>query len=329
MRFPFIPERASTVAGEVDALYFFMVGVSAFFSILIAVLIIFFAVKYHRSRHPIPTQIEGSLPLEMTWIVIPFLIAMVMFGWGATTYFSISRPPRGALDIYVVGKQWMWKVQHPQGQREINELHVPVGRDVRLTMISQDVIHSFYVPAFRVKMDVLPGRYTTLWFHATRPGRYHLFCAEYCGTLHSGMIGSVVVLEPLQYQEWLAGGDRAGGTLAQSGQRLFQSLACDTCHRDDTTARGPSLVGVYGSQVRLADGRTVPADENYLRESILNPRAKIVAGFEPIMPTYQGQVNEEELMQLVEYIKSLAEPQDAAPAPQPTSAGTTPGEERR
>jgi cytochrome c oxidase subunit 2 len=323
MRFPFIPERASTVAGQVDALYFFLVGVSVFFSILIAVLVIFFAVKYRRSKHPIPAQIEGSLPLELTWIVIPFILAMVMFVWGATTYFAIQRPPRGALDIYVVGKQWMWKVQHPQGQREINELHVPVGQDVRLTMISQDVIHSFYVPAFRVKMDVLPGRYTTLWFHATKPGRYHLFCAEYCGTLHSGMIGSVVALEPLAYQEWLAGGRRAEGsmTMAESGERLFQSLACDTCHREDTLARGPSLAGLYGSQVRLADGRTIVADDNYLRESILNPRAKIVAGFQPLMPTYQGQVTEEDLVQLVEYIKSLTGPQQNSAAAQP--AGET------
>jgi cytochrome c oxidase subunit 2 len=218
----------------------------------------------------------------------------------------------------------MWKLQHLEGQREINELHVPTGRDIKLIMTSQDVIHSFYVPAFRVKQDVLPGRYTTLWFRATRPGTYHLFCAEYCGTMHSGMIGDVVVMEPAQYQSWLSGGAPVG-SLAQNGQTLFQQLGCSTCHRSDVQGRGPNLTGLFGRPVQLEDGRSVIADENYVRESILNPAAKVVSGFKPIMPVFQGQVTEEQLNSLVAYIKSLNQVQ-AGPAGAPTlsSPGAAP-----
>ncbi|MGH9554276.1 MAG: cytochrome c oxidase subunit II, partial [Terriglobales bacterium] len=257
------------------------------------------------------------------WTVIPLLIALTMFGWGASIFFAMNRPPRGALEIYAVGKQWMWKFEHTGGQREINELHVPVGRDVKLNMISQDVIHSFYVPAFRVKQDVLPGRYTTLWFHATKPGRYHLFCAEYCGTKHSGMIGWVEVMEPAQYQSWLSGG--AGGSLASSGEKLFRDLACNTCHSAESGARGPDLAGLFGRPVELEARQAVVADENYLRESIVDPRAKLVKGYQPIMPTFQGQISEEGLLQLVAYMKSLpkAQPaQPAAPAAAATGSGT-------
>jgi cytochrome c oxidase subunit 2 len=246
---------------------------------------------------------------------------MVLFVWGAMVFFHAQRPPRGAIEIYAVGKQWMWKFQHMDGQREINELHVPIGQPVKLTMISQDVIHSFFVPAFRVKQDVLPGRYTTVWFQATRTGRYHLFCAEYCGTQHSGMIGSVVVMEPAQYQAWLSGGG-GEGSLAQSGEKLFQDLACNTCHRSDSGARGPDLAGIFGSQVTLQAGQKLVADEAYIRESILNPQAKLVMGFQPIMPTFQGQVSEEGLMSLVAYIKSLQKGQSLAPAAESPSAGT-------
>ncbi|MGH9580252.1 MAG: cytochrome c oxidase subunit II, partial [Terriglobales bacterium] len=200
---PLFPEQASTMASRVDALYFYLLSVSAFFILLIAALVTYFAVRYRRSRHPVAQPIEGSLKLELTWTIIPLILALSIFTWGASIFFSMNRPPRGAMEIYAVGKQWMWKFQHTGGQREINQLHVPLGRDVRLTMISQDVIHGFYVPAFRVKQDVLPGRYLTVWFHATKPGTYHLFCAEYCGPNHSGMIGSVVVLEPAQFQMWL------------------------------------------------------------------------------------------------------------------------------
>jgi cytochrome c oxidase subunit 2 len=312
---PLFPDEASTMAGRVDALYFYLLAVTAFFSVLIFVTVLAFAVKYRRSKHPVPVEVEESMPLEVAWSVIPLGLSMVMFVWGASIFFSMNRPPRGALEIYAVAKQWMWKFEHLDGQREINQLHVPVGRDVRLTMVSQDVIHSFYVPAFRVKQDVLPGRYTTVWFQATKPGTYHLFCAEYCGTNHSGMIGQVVVMEPAQYQIWLSGG--AGeGSLAANGQKLFRDLACDTCHRGDTGARGPDLAGLFGKPVTLQAGNKVVADDSYIRESIVNPTAKVVFGYQPIMPTFQGQISEEGLLQLLAYIKSLeAKPPVAGAAP--------------
>ena len=293
------------MAGRVDLLYFFLVGISVFFSLLIAGLIVFYAVKYRR-RTPdeIGANIHGSLLLEIGWSVIPLLITMVIFVWGASVFFAMARPPDETLDIYVVGKQWMWKFQHLDGQREINELHVPLGRPVKLTMTSEDVIHDFFVPAFRVKADVLPGRYTTLWFEPTVPGRYHLFCAEYCGTKHSGMIGQVVVMEPSEYQTWLSGG-APEGSLASAGAKLFADLACNTCHRPDAQGRGPVLEGLFGNTVQLQNGETVTVDEAYVRESILTPSAKITAGFQPIMPTFQGLVTEEQLLELVEYVKSL------------------------
>jgi cytochrome c oxidase subunit 2 len=256
--------------------------------------------------------VHSGFALEILWSVIPFGITMVMFTWGASVFFKMHRPPDNALQVYVVGKQWMWKMQHMEGQREINELHVPVGRPVKLTMTSEDVIHSFFVPDFRVKQDVLPGRYTTLWFEATKVGKFHLFCAEYCGTDHSGMGGWIHVMEPQDFQAWLSGG-AAEGSLADRGQRLFQDLGCATCHQTQTSGRGPSLVGLFGQNVQLAGGGTVRADEAYIRESILQPAAKVVAGFEPVMPTFQGVVTEEGVLQLIEYIKSLAPPAGAVP----------------
>jgi cytochrome c oxidase subunit 2 len=210
------------------------------------------------------------------------------------------------MEVYAVGKQWMWKVQHPEGTREINELHVPIGRNVRMTLGSEDVIHDFFIPAFRVKMDVVPGKLTTLWFKAEVAGTYHIFCAEYCGTKHSGMIGEVIAMEPQAYEAWLAGGTGAAAVPpAQAGEKLFTEFACITCHKNDGTGRAPMLQGVYGSQVELADGRKVAADDNYLRESIMIPTAKVVKGFQPIMPPFQGLVAEEQLMQLIAYIKTL------------------------
>src|SRR5437899_3249517 len=312
---PLWPARASTTAGSVDALYIFLVALSLFVSVAIFTMICIFALRYRRRKGREAEQIEGSTILELTWSAIPLAIFLFLLAWCAVVYFKGRTPPRGATQIYVVAKQWMWKLQHEEGQREINELHVPVGRDVEMIMTSQDVIHSFYVPAFRIKQDVLPGRYTVAWFHATKPGTYHLFCAEYCGTMHSGMIGDVVVMEPAQYQTWLSGG-AAAGSLANTGQGIFQSLGCSTCHRFDTQGRGPNLVGVFGKTVLLEDGRTVTADENYIRESILNPSAKVVSGFKPIMPVFQGLVSEEQLNALVAYIKSLNPP--------PTGAAGTP-----
>jgi len=324
---PLWPSQGSTYAGNVDLLYVFLIVVTGAFTILVFTMIAIFAVKYRQRPGHKATQIEGSYALEATWTLIPFGIFMVMFVWGAAVYMKGVQPPADAMDIFVVGKQWMWKVEHPEGVREIDALHVPVGRDVRLTMISQDVIHSFYVPAFRIKQDVLPGRYTTLWFHPTTPGSYHLFCAEYCGTLHSGMIGTVTVMTPAEYDTWLHG-NASAGTMVTDGQRVFAQLGCASCHRSDNTqGRGPNLAGVYGHQVLLDNGQTVNADDNYVRESILNPGAKIVNGFNPIMPTYNGIVSEDQMLSLMQYIKSLssqpqpANGQQSAPANQGEPGG--------
>ena len=308
-----LPQQASSVAPQVDALYYFLIALTAFFGGLIAILIVLFAVKYRR-RHAsdVGADIHGSVPLEIIWTAIPFVIAMFVFVWSTSIFFTIVRPPDETLEIYAVGKRWMWKFQHIDGQREINELHVPVNRAVKLTMSSEDVIHDVFVPAFRVKADVIPGRYTTLWFKPTVPGEYHLFCAEYCGTKHSGMVGKVIVMESHAYEEWLSGG-LSEGSLAVRGQQLFQDLACISCHPADGSGRGPRLQGVFGSEIALSNGTTVLADDNYIRESILNPQAKLVAGYQPQMPTFQGLVNEEGLMALLEYVKSMRKP--ATPEP--------------
>ena len=321
--FPFFPQQASAQAGQVDAIYFFMVAVTAFFSILIAGLVVLFAIKYRRRhRDEIGHAIHGSLALELLWTVIPFFIVMVMFAWGAKVFFDMYRPPVGAMEIYVVGKQWMWKVQHMDGQREINELHVPVGRPVKLIMGSEDVLHSYYIPAFRVKADVIPGRYNVLWFTATKPGTYHLFCAEYCGTKHSGMVGSVIAMEPQAFQAWLGGGGASESPVA-AGEKLFSDLTCNTCHMTESQGRGPMLTNLFNKPVELQNGQTVIADEAYLRESIVNPQAKVVAGFQPIMPTFQGLVTEEQLLQLIAYVKSLSA-EGAAPAPAGAAAPQMP-----
>src|SRR6185312_11935768 len=307
---PFLPDEASSVSAEVDALYTYLVIITIFFSTLIFVSIVYFAIKYRRrSKNEIPAKINESKALEITWTVIPFLLAMTMFVWGSSLYFKEYYIPKNAEDIYVVAKQWMWKFQHPEGQREINELHIPVGRKIKLIMASEDVIHSFFVPAFRLKEDVVPGpkRYSMLSFEATRPGRYHLFCAEYCGTNHAGMIGWVNVMRPEEYESWLSEG-AAEGSMAASGEKMFQDLGCVTCHRADAQGRGPVLQGLFGKTQTLANGETVIADENYIRESILDPQAKVVSNFQPIMPNFKGQISEEQLLQLVAYIKSLGGP---------------------
>jgi cytochrome c oxidase subunit II len=304
---PFFPQQASAQASQVDAIYFFMVAVTAFFSLLIAALIAVFAFKYRRRNDDeIGEAIHGSLALELLWTIIPLGIVMVMFAWGAKVFFDFYRPPSGAMEIFVVGKQWMWKVQHMDGTREVNELHVPIGRPVKLIMGSEDVIHSYFIPDFRVKADVIPGRYNTLWFTATRPGRYHLFCAEYCGTKHSGMVGTIIAMDPPEFQVWLSGGPPTASPVA-AGEKLFKDLVCDSCHMQGAQQRGPVLAGLFGKQVELQGGGTVTVNEAYLRESIVNPQAKIVAGYQPIMPTFQGLVTEEQLLQLIAYVRSLGE----------------------
>jgi len=271
---------------------------------LVGVLVFGFSIRYRKEKNPVATQVEGSTLLEATWTIIPLAIFLLTFVWGALLYFRIYDPPANAMNIYVVGKQWMWKAEHPGGQHEINSLHVPAGRPVQLTMISQDVFHSFSIPDFRVKREVIPGRYTTVWFNATTPGTYHIFCTQYCGTQHSGMIGEVTVLTPDDYQKWLAQ-STSGMSLAQNGERLFASMGCNACHSGNAAARGPNLAGVYGTKLTLTDGSQVLVNDAFLRDAILNPSSHITAGFAPIMPTYQGQISEDGLIDLVEYIKNL------------------------
>ena len=303
--FPLFPPEASKLAPEMDALLFFEILVSLIGLTIVLLLVTTFCIMYRKGRHPVAVQIEGSTILEATWTIIPLGLFLLMFVWGSLIYFRVYTPPANAMNIYVVGKQWMWKAEHPGGQHEINSLHIPTGKPIQLTLISQDVFHSFSIPAFRVKREAIPGRYTSVWFEATTPGTYHLFCTQYCGTNHSAMIGDIVVLTPDGYKQWLAE-STSGMSLAQNGERLFASLSCNACHNAKPDARGPNLANVYGAKLALASGGTVLADDAYLRESILNPSQHITQGYAPIMPTYPGQVSEEGVIALVEYIKNLS-----------------------
>jgi cytochrome c oxidase subunit 2 len=307
--FPLFPEAASSIAGGVDALYAFLSGLTIVLSAGIFIVIAWFAIKYRRAVS-LPDQsftgqhrLEGHLGLELLWTIVPLGVNIFIFLWGASLFLHNAVPPDSALDIYVVGRQWMWKVQHSSGRREINELHVPVGQPVKLTMASQDVIHSFYIPAFRVKQDVVPGTYSTMWFEATKPGEYHLFCAEYCGNEHSAMIGRVVVMEPYDFQQWLSGVTEASPV--EAGQKLFEEFNCADCHALGQRQRGPQLGGLYGTEVLLTSGQRVLFDESYIRESILDPNANVAAGYPPVMPTFRGQISEEQIIQIMIYIKSL------------------------
>lgn len=304
---PLFPEQASTFAWQVDALYFYLIVVSIAFTIPIVVALAIFGLKYHEKvKFATPDEIHGSMVLEVVWSIIPFVVSMTIFLGGAWIYFEQYTPPEDAMEIYVVGKQWMWKVQHQTGQREINELHIPVGRKVKLTMTTEDVLHDFSIPAFRTKADVIPGRYTYLWFEATAPGKYHLFCAEYCGLNHSGMGGSVYVMEQQDFDNWLSG-NVSGQTPVEAGKDLFENkLGCASCHAGGPQQRGAKLEGVFNTDVKLVGGQTVKADEQYIRNSILNPASQVVEGFQPIMPTFKGQVTEEQLNSLIAYIKSLS-----------------------
>ena len=300
------PEQASNFAPQVDSLMIYITSICVFFAFAITVAIVYFFFKYHRKRDDaIGVPILGDSRLEATWIIIPLILALSMFSWGAVVYVDYRRTPSDTLNIDIIGKQWMWKAQQPNGLREINELHVPVGRNIRLTLASEDVIHDFFVPAFRVKMDVVPGHYNTMWFRPTKPGRYHFFCSQYCGTNHAIMGGWITVMEPTDYAAWLSGSSGGEANPIAAGEKLFSEKACLTCHLANGTGRAPSLNGMYGAKVLLADGTTVIADEAYIRESILQPNAKIVAGYQPLMPTFQGQLTEEQILALTAYIKSL------------------------
>ena len=283
-------------------MFYFETAIAIFFALSIFLTIFYFAIKYRRrTDSERPPEIEGSLALELAWTLIPATLCAIMFYWGSSLYFTNSRPPTAALEVFVIGKQWMWHLQHAERPREINELHVPVGRPIKLTMTSEDVIHDFFIQAFRVKHDVVPGQYYSIWFQATKIGKYHFFCAQYCGAQHSNMIGWVTVMSEVDYTQWLTGGVK-NESMVQSGAQLYQKLACITCHG---TGRAPAFNGIYGKPVKLTTGQTVIADDAYIRESILEPSAKIVEGYTPIMPTFKGQVSEEELLQLIAFIKSL------------------------
>jgi cytochrome c oxidase subunit II len=310
---PLYPEQASNIAPNVDALMAYITAVCLFFAVAITAAIVLFFFKYHRKKSgEIGVPIHGDSRLEALWLVVPAVLALTMFAGGAVIYVQFRRPPPDTLDIYVIGKQWMWKLQQPNGLKEINELHVPAGRDVKLIMASEDVIHDFAVPAFRTKMDVVPGHYNTLWFRPTKTGRYRFFCSQYCGTNHAIMGGWVTVMEPPEYAAWLTGSSTNATDPVVSGEKLFAERTCSTCHYPDGKGRGPSLNGLYGKKVVLSDGSTVTADEAYIRESILNPNAKIVAKYQALMPTFQGQLSEEQLLNLISYVKSL----QAQPVPE-------------
>jgi cytochrome c oxidase subunit 2 len=305
MNFPLAPEQASSVAGQVDLLFIFLVAVSLFFMAVIFLPMLYFLYKYRRGNNVDRTPPRfATWKLEAFWTAIPLALSFVIFGWGAGLFIHMRNPPADAMEITVIGKQWMWNLQHPEGKREINELHVPAGRTVKLTMTSQDVIHCFYVPAFRVKQDVVPGRYTSEWFKATRPGVYHLFCSEFCGTAHSQMVGRIVVQTPTDYQQWLRE-NAPTTTMTANGERLYRALGCSGCHGENSRIRAPSLSGVYGRPVPLESGETVLADDRYLRDSILLPQRQVVAGYAPVMPNYAGQISEEDLFQLIQYLKTL------------------------
>lgn len=315
--FRVFPEQASTLAPHMDVFYLFMVALTTFFCIVIPAAILYFSIKYRRRPgNEEARRVPTSTALELTWTIIPFFIVIFIFFWGSRLYFMHANDDPNALEILTTGKKWMWKFQHKNGRREINDLHIPVNTPVRLKMASEDVIHSMFIPDFRAKQDVMPGRFTYFNFEATKPGVYHLFCNQYCGTDHSRMIGKVYVMEEADYQKWLGG--YSGETPEQVGEALFTSLACITCHSGDSSMRGPVLNGIFGSQVALEGGSVVEIDDDYLRESILNPEAKIVAGYQPLMPSFKGMVTQEQVNALIAYIKSMptskAAPEAAAPA---------------
>lgn len=302
-----LPESASTAAREIDFGWNAVLAVSIFFFVLVMGAMIYFVIRYRRRGDEIPSAPHESRKVEFIWTIIPIGIVTVLFFIGFRGYIDAMVAPADALEISVTAERWMWTFTYPEGQTSVNELHLPKDRPIKLVMSSKDVIHSFWIPEFRLKRDVLPGRYTTLWFEATRNGDWHVLCSEYCGTGHSAMLATVVVEEDSKFDKWLeeSGGDKNAPPL-ERGQRLFTKMACNTCHSTDGAAKtGPSLKGIFEHEVKLASGDTVKADENYLRESMTNPSAKVVQGYQPVMPVFKGLLDQSQMDALITYIKSL------------------------
>jgi len=299
------PISASTEALKVDTLFYILLALAGFITLLVFGLVLLFAIRYRRgskaSRADMPDLL--SREMEIGWTLATLFLFLFVFWWAGSADLSALVPPKGAIDVHVLAKQWMWKVEHSNGAREINELHVPINQPVRLIMQSQDVIHSFFVPAFRMKQDVVPGRDNQTWFQATKLGTFHLLCAEYCGTDHSAMRGRIVVMRPEEYAAWLTR-QPEGDDLAHQGAALFVSRGCSGCHAGSSNVHAPKLAGIYGRSVQLSDGRTIVADEAYIRDSILQPKRDIVAGYEPIMPSYAGILDDGEVQSLIAYIRA-------------------------
>jgi cytochrome c oxidase subunit II len=330
MNYSMSPPQASNFSGWHDLLFYALLALTVVFTLIVGVAVVIFAAKYRvGSKANRARPVHEHLPLELTWSIIPLILGVIMFLFSAKLFIWERTPPKDALNIYVVGKQWMWHVQHENGVRENNTLHVPVGKPVKLTMISQDVLHAFYIPAFRIQYHVVPGRYTQTWFTATKAGTYHLWCAMYCGTQHSEMAGYVYAMEPKEYAEWLAKGgeDTPHLTMEQEGARLWNKLGCGngSCHGSSDSERGPSLNGIMGKTRKFTDGTSLVADDAYLRESILQPYNHVTAGFENTMPAYQDQIEEEELMSLLAYIKTLGNTPPAKTASEPSKGAPLSG----
>lgn len=306
---------ASSLGHTVDVLFLSVLGVTTFVAVGVAGAILYFSIRYrHGSKADRSNPPARARWIEITWTATPLAIFLGLFIWSSIVFSRFHRPPESALRVHVLARQWMWKVEHDNGRREIDELHVPVGQPVELIMTSQDVIHSFFVPAFRVKQDVLPGRYTSLWFNATRAGRFNLFCAEYCGTDHARMTGTVVAMPPAEFARWLAAGPQRDD-LAARGFTIYRRAGCSGCHEAASTVHAPPLESLYGRQVHLSDGSTIVADDTYLRDSILLPEKQIVAGYAPIMPSFKGQLDEDDLTALLAYIRSSEETKPMSTSP--------------
>ncbi len=301
------PPSASNFAAEYDLIFYALVALTVFFTGIVGFFVVFFSLKYRAGNKVDRSRpMYENLKLELTWTIVPLILGLIMFYFGARLFIDMKNPPDNAQEIFVVGKQWMWHVQHSNGVRENNTLHVPVGKPIKLTMISQDVIHAFYIPAFRLQMHVVPGRYTQMWFIPTKAGEYHLFCGMYCGTQHSEMGGKVVAMEPREWAEWIAAGGNsvANMNMEQAGAKLFSKVGCDNCHGGENTVRAPSLLGLFGKRRAFTDGTTRLVDEAYLRESILRPYNHLTAGYDRTMPVYDSQLSEGDVLNLIAYIKT-------------------------